>query len=140
MKQVWARAIAVWVVVMAVEFVHGTLRWILLRPRVGDFRSGQIGVFTGSALFLLMVYFCEPWMRLRTAADGLRVGLLWVALALLFEWNFGHYAMGRSWDSIAAEYNVLHGGLLPIGLAIFAMTPWIAWRLRAPSRGTGVTG
>ena len=61
-----------------------------------DFRSGQIGVFTGSALFLQMGYFCEPWMRLRTAADGLRVGLLGVALTLLFEWNFGHYAMGRS--------------------------------------------
>lgn len=27
-----------WLVVMAVEFVHGTLRWIFLRPRVGDFR------------------------------------------------------------------------------------------------------
>ena len=46
----WGRAIAVWLVVMAVEFVHGTLRWLLLRPRVGDFRSGQIGLFTGSVL------------------------------------------------------------------------------------------
>ena len=32
-----------WLVVMAVEFVHGTLRWILLRPRVGDFRSSHRG-------------------------------------------------------------------------------------------------
>jgi len=120
----------VWLLVMAVEFAHGTLRWIFLRPRVGDFRSGQIGVFTGSVLFLLIVYFCEPWMTLRSFADCLRVGLLWVVLTLAFEWNFGRYVMGRSWESIAAEYNLSHGGLMPVGLAIFAMTPWITWRLR----------
>lgn len=140
MTQVWPRAIAVWLLVMAVEFVHGTLRWIFLRPHVGDFRSGQIGVFTGSVLFLLIVYFCEPWMKLRSAAHCLCVGLLWLALTLAFEWNFGHYVMGRPWNSIRAEYNLLHGGLMPVGLAIFAMTPWIAWRLRGAHKRTGETG
>lgn len=119
--------------VLAAEFVHGTWRWIFLRPRLGDFRSGQIGVFTGSVLFVLIVYFCEPWMALRSFAECLRVALLWVVLTLAFEWNFGRYVMGRSWESIAGEYNLFRGGLLPIGLAIFAMTPWIAWRLRGAS-------
>lgn len=32
----WGRAIAVWRLVMAVEFVYGGLRRILLSPRVGD--------------------------------------------------------------------------------------------------------
>ena len=94
----------------------------------------QIGVFTGSALFLLMVYFCEPWMTLRSFADGLRFGLLWVVLTVAFEWNFAHYVVGRSWESLAAEYNLLHGGLMPVGHGIFAMTPWMAWRARQASR------
>lgn len=94
-----------WLVVMAVEFVHGTLRWIFLRPRVGDFRSSQIGVFTGSVLLLLIVYVCEPWMALQGFADCLRVGLLWVGLTLAF----GRYLVGRSWESIAAEYNLSLG-------------------------------
>jgi hypothetical protein len=136
----WARAITVWLLVMVVEFVHGTLRWILLRPHVGDFRSGQIGVFTGSVLFLLVVYFCEPWMKLRSAADCLRVGALWLGMTPAFEWSFGHYVMGRSWESIAAEYNLLRGGLMPIGLVIFAMSPWIAWRLRRSDEGSGGVG
>lgn len=122
-----------WLVVMAVEFVHGTVRWIFLRPRVGNFRSSQIGVFTGSVLLLLIVYVCEPWMALQGFADCLRVGLLWVVLTLAFEWNFGRYVLGRTWESIAAEYNLSHGGLMPVGLAIFAMKPWIAWRLRQAS-------
>jgi hypothetical protein len=132
----WARAIAVWLLVMAVEFVQGALRWIFLRPHVGDFRSGQIGVFTGSVLFLLIVYFCEPLMKLRSAADCFRVGAFWVALTLAFEWSLGHNAMGRSWESIGAEYNLMRGGLMPVGLTIFGMTPWIAWRLRRSDGGS----
>ena len=133
----WGRAFAVWLLVMAIEFVHGTLRWIFLRPHVGEFRSEQIGVFSGSALFLLIVYFCAPWMKLRSGEDGLRVGLLWVGLTLAFELNFGHYVMQRSWESIRAEYNLVHGGLMPIGLAIFGMSPWIAFRLRRSRRENG---
>lgn len=136
----WGRALAVWLLVMAVEFVHGTLRWIFLRPHVGDFRSGQIGVFTGSALFLVIVYFCGPWMRMRSGNDALRIGALWVGLTLAFEWSFGLYAMGRSWESIAGEYNLLHGGLMPIGLAIFGGSPWLAYRLRSGSGRRGMAG
>src|SRR5579859_39031 len=100
----WGRAVAVWLLVMAVEFVHGALRWIFLRPHVGDFRSGQIGVFTGSLLFLIIVYLCVPWMGMRSRGDCFRVGLMWVALTLAFEWSFAHYIAGRWWESIGAEY------------------------------------
>jgi len=101
----------VWLLVLAVELVHGTLRWIFLRPRVGDFRSGQIGVFTGSVLFLVMVYFCERWMTFAKLRGWLA---RWTALGnvtLACEWNFGHYLMGRSWAGTAAEYNLLQGWL-----------------------------
>jgi hypothetical protein len=128
------RAFAVWLLVMAVEFVHGTVRWIFLRPRVGDFRSGQIGVFTGTVLILLVVYLCEPWLRARSHGERLQIGVLWLGLTLAFEFSFGHYVMHRSWESIGAEYDLLHGGLMPIGLLIFALSPWIASRLRGLRR------
>jgi hypothetical protein len=131
----WRRAVAVWLLVMAVEFVHGTLRWFFLRPRVGDFRSGQIGVITGSLLFLLIVYLCEPWMKLQSAGDGLRAGALWLVLTLAFEWSFGRYIAGRSWENMAVEYDLSRGGLMPIGLAVFALSPWIAYRWRNSGGG-----
>jgi hypothetical protein len=89
----WGRALAVWLLVMAVEFVHGTMRSIFLRPRVGEFRSGQIGVFTGSVLFLLVVYLCLPWMGTRNNRDCLLIGVLWLWLRVVFELSFGHYVM-----------------------------------------------
>jgi hypothetical protein len=56
-------ALAVWLVLIAVEFIHGTLRTIFLVPVVGDFRSRQIGVFTGSVLILAVAYVLVPWLH-----------------------------------------------------------------------------
>jgi hypothetical protein len=131
------RAIVVWLLVMAVEFVHGTLRWIFLRPRVGNFRSGQIGVFTGALLILLIVYICDPWLRARDNGERLQAGVLWVGLTLAFEFPFGHYVMHRSWESIGAEYDIIHGGLMPIGLAIFGLSSLLVKKLRDAKPGGG---
>jgi hypothetical protein len=127
---------AVWLLVMAVEFLHGTARYLFLRPYVGDFRSGQIGIFTGTPLILLVVYFCEPWMRFRSNAERWRAGLLWLVLTLAFEFLFGHFLMHRSSESIWSEYNLMRGGLMPIGLLLFVFSPWIAKWLRSQGRET----
>ena len=57
------------------------------------------------------------------------IGLMWVALTLAFEIGLGRL-VGSSWNRIASDYDLLHGGLMPIGLGIMAMSPWIASRLR----------
>ena len=44
------RALAAWLMVVAVEFAHGVLRTLYLIPLVGALRSRQIGVFTGSGI------------------------------------------------------------------------------------------
>ena len=44
----WLRAFLVWLLIIAIESVHGTLRVLFLQPLVGDFRARQIAVFTGS--------------------------------------------------------------------------------------------
>lgn len=43
-----ARAILIWLAIIVAEIAHGIIRGLLLVPLVGDWRSRQIGVFTGS--------------------------------------------------------------------------------------------
>ena len=40
----WLRAIAVWVLLMSAEVVHGVARTLFLAPAVGDFRARQLAV------------------------------------------------------------------------------------------------
>jgi hypothetical protein len=125
------RALAVWLVLIAVEFVHGILRAILLVPVVGDFRERQIGVFIGSALILVVAYLFIGWLRVPDTKSLILVGLLWLALTVAFELGFGHFVFGRSWESLGEDYDVRQGGLLPFGMVVLALSPVIARWMRA---------
>jgi hypothetical protein len=63
-------------------FVHGTLRAIFLVPVVGDFRSRQIGVFTGSVLTMIVAYASVLWLDAATRKSLLLAGLLWRMLTI----------------------------------------------------------
>jgi len=44
-----------------------------------------------------------------TKTDLLLIGALWLILTILFEFVFGHYVMGHSWNRLFADYNILKG-------------------------------
>lgn len=125
------RASAVWLVIVAVESAHGTLREMFLAPLVGDFRARQIAVFTGSLLILGVACLFARWVRAGTTGRHLSVGLLWLFLTLLFEFGLGLFVLGYSWDRVASDYDLSRGGLMPFGLALLTLAPLIAARLRS---------
>jgi len=51
-------------------------------------------------------------------------------LTLSFEILFGCFVVGASWERLAADYNVLEGGLLPLGMTVLLLAPLIAGKLR----------
>ena len=124
------RAFAVWLVLMAAEVVHGILRGLLLVPVVGDFRARQIGVFTGSLLVLGLTYLFIRWIRAGSAARLLGVGLLWLALTVLFEFGLGRLVLGLPWERLWEDYDLSRGGLMPVGLLVMAFSPLLVTLLR----------
>jgi hypothetical protein len=124
------RALIVWLVIVAVESAHGTLRELLLAPLVGDFRARQISVFTGSLLILGVAYIFVRWMRAGSAGKLLAVGVLWLFLTLIFEFGLGLFVLGYSWERVASDYDLSRGGLMPFGLVLLTLAPLIAARLR----------
>ena len=124
------KALAVWLVIIFVESIHGVLRSIFLAPLVGDFLARQISVFIGSLLILTIAYLSIRWIRARTIASLIVVGLVWLVLTLLFELSLGRFMLGLSWERMASDYDIPHGGLLPFGLIFLTLSPLIAARLR----------
>lgn len=124
------RALGVWFILIGVEFVHGTLRAIFLVPLVGDFRSRQIGVLTGSILILAVTYLLVPWLKIAERKPLVQIGALWVVLTVAFEFTLGHYVFGRSWANLASDYDILRGGFLLFGLAVMMFAPVVAVRMR----------
>lgn len=63
------RALVVWLVLIAVERVHGMLRALLLVPQLADFPARHVSVLTGSLLVFGVTFLFVRWIGARTQAD-----------------------------------------------------------------------
>jgi hypothetical protein len=125
------RSLIVWLILIAAEIVHGIARSVLLVPFVGDFRSNQIGVGTGSLIILAIALAFVRWMGASRSSQLLGIGVLWGVLTVAFEIGFGRFVVGASsWDRLLSDYNVVEGGLMPFGMVILVLSPWIAGKVR----------
>lgn len=124
------KALAVWVAIMILEVGNGLLRKVIVESFVDDLAARQIGVAVGSVMILLVAYLTVGWFRARRRRL-LVVGLIWATLTLAFEIVLGRAVMGLSWDRIRSDYDLLRGGLMPLGLLIMALAPLAgAWLRR----------
>jgi hypothetical protein len=124
------RGVAVWFVLIGAEVIHGLARSMWLVPVVGDLPSRQIGVFTGSMMNLIVTALFVRWIRPARVADALLIGVTWLLLTVTFEIVLGRAVMQGSWQRIGSDYDLIHGGLLPIGLLILALAPLITAKVR----------
>jgi hypothetical protein len=124
------RSLAIWLLLIAAEVLHGIARAIFLVPHVGEFRSNQLGVFTGSLIILVIALLFVRWLGATRSSQLLGIGVLWLVLTLAFEFLFGHFVIGASWERLLADYNVPEGGLLPFGMVVLTLSPWIAGKVR----------
>jgi hypothetical protein len=125
----WARALAVWLLIMAAESAQGALRQLYLAPALGDMRARQIGVFTGIAIIAAITWLLIGWVRPQGARSLLGIGALWVLSTVVFELSLGRQ-FGFTWSRILADYDPRAGGLMMIGLLAMLCLPWAMARLR----------
>lgn len=123
------RAFAAWLVIVATESVHGTLRQLFLAPLTGDLHARQLSVFTGSALVFVIALLLVRWIGATRRQTLLWIGVLWLVLTLAFEVSLGRL-LGMDWQRILADYDVTRGGLMPIGMGVLLFAPLAAARLR----------
>jgi hypothetical protein len=136
------RAAIAWVLMIPVAILNGGLREALFVPAVGELRAHQLSVLTGSIAFFAVIYlmihrdaprYTDRWL--------LGLGAVWVAATIVFEFGFGHWAMGNSWSHLLADYNVFAGRLWTVVLAVIGIAPLavkrIATRRRDSRRGSG---
>jgi hypothetical protein len=124
------RSLIIWLFIVFAEIIHGMIRGIFLVPAVGDLRSRQIGVFTGSIIIFFIAVMSIRWIGATKLSQLLMIGILWLFLMLGFEVAFGRFVMGLPLARIAADYNLAEGGLLPIGMVVLTAAPLIAAKIR----------
>ena len=123
-----ARGLLVFLLIMAVETVHGVLRGLFLAPRVGEEMAGRIGWPVALVLVLLIAWATIRWIGLRRTRELIALGAAWAVLTVAFEVMIG-MLRGMGMPEIMAELNPLTG-TIPYSAAVMLIAPWAAARLR----------
>ena len=95
-----------------------------------DLMTFGAGVLCFIVIILAVALVFVRWIGAARPAQLLMVGLIWLCLTLVFEVLFGRFVIGASWERLAADYNVLEGGLLPFGMLVLLLSPLLAAKVR----------
>lgn len=124
------KSVLVWLVFILAESLNGTARIFWLMPLLGDRLAHQVSFAIGSLLILAIATLFIRWLKAEKFTQLLSIGLAWLLLTVLFEIGLGRFVLAYSWEQIAADYNLLQGGLMPIGLVLLVLSPFIATKIR----------
>jgi len=122
-----------WLPMVVIGVLNGVLRQATYAKAMSDLAAHQVSVVT--AVIFLGIYMWGVARILPFASGGqaLVVGVVWLALTVLFEFGFGHFVMGNPYSVLLADYNIFNGHFWPVVLLWIAIAPSIFYVLRRSS-------
>jgi hypothetical protein len=119
---VTVKAVFVWLAIIVMESMQGVVRRIVAGD---DLRARQVGTAIGAAIVLAIAFLTIRQIDPRGAREALAIGALWVVLTVSFDLGLG-WLTGASVARLVSDFDLVHGGLLPVGLAVMLVAPLIA--------------
>lgn len=129
-----ARAVAVWLGLALLASLNGAFRESVLVPRMSETAARAISTVMLSVVILMAALAAIGWISPAPHRDAWRIGVLWVALTLAFEFLAGHYLFRIPWRELTRDYNILQGRIWVLVLIVTAVAPAVAaaFRERTP--------
>lgn len=119
------RAALVWFALLAVAVTSGTVRSLILEPILGEHSAHMIGTLVVVCIFIALIGGTVRWIDPVLSVRNLfGIGLAWTVATVAFEFLFGHYTAGHSWDALLDDYNIARGRLwILVPATLFASPP-----------------
>jgi len=122
-------SIGLWVVFVVLAIINGTIRNSVYGPKVGEHKGHVISSVVAVCYTLGVTYFfVNAIKQSATLVDLFLIGVFWVTITMVFEFGFGHYVIGHSWERLLGDYNLLKGRLWSLVLLTTFVAP-IFWGL-----------
>jgi hypothetical protein len=118
-----------WFGLLILAIINGTIRDYTYLKSLGEYRAHQLSTIT---LLILMSIYCliifSNW-RLTSSNEAITVGIIWLLLTLAFEFLFGHFVGGHSWEKLIAQYNIFSGNLWVLIVIWTALLPLVCYKI-----------
>ncbi len=112
-----------------IGIINGTIREFTYRKHLSELRAHQLSSITGILLFSLYIGVLIYFWGFESLKQALIVGLIWLALTIMFEFLFGHYVAGHPWNKLLSDYNIFAGRLWVIVLIWLVIAPLLFYRV-----------
>ena len=108
--KIFLYALGIWFIFGIIAILNGTFRNSFITPKVGEHAGHVISTIIFICVILAVTYLFISNLKINyTRTDLLLIGAFWLILTILFEFAFGHYVTGTSWNRLFADYNILKG-------------------------------
>lgn len=126
----WKYIIA-WFPMIVIAIANGLFREKFLANRFNELQAHQTSTASMIVLFGLYVYFLFKFWSPISSNQTLIIGLIWLCLTVIFEFLFGYYVAGHSWERLLQDYNIMKGRVWVLVLIWITIAPYIIYRMRS---------
>ena len=123
------KSILIWLLMIPLAILNGGFREVFLTPRLGESYAQPI-----SGIILLILIFLGSFIFIPRIGKGSPkiywiIGILWVALTIVFETILG-LAMGDTFEELFKAYDVTTG-ILWLSVVLFTgVAPWLVAKIK----------
>lgn len=112
-----------WIPGIPIAIANGILRNSFYTRFLNELHAHQLSAVSFAVFFGIYVWFVLKWLKLSSSRDAFRLGFIWLALTIVFEFIFGHFVMGNPWPVLFHDYNVLAGRVWVLVLVWITISP-----------------
>ncbi len=122
-------SLGIWFILAVSAIAVATFRVVVLLPPFGEQIAHQLGTVLYLIIQFLIIYLFIKKMKIKEVKTLLGIGIFWVVTTVIFEFVFGHYVIGNSWQKLFADYNLLKGRLWVLVLINNIAAPLISEKM-----------
>lgn len=121
--------ILLWFPMIIIAILNGALRQGIYVNFLDNLEAHQLSVVSGILFFAIYIWIITRKWKIKSSKESIQIGLIWLLMTIVFEFLFGHFVMGHSWEKLFYDYNILEGRLWMIVLIWITISPFIFYRM-----------
>lgn len=126
-----SRYLFAWTGLVIIAVLNGTLRVTAFSPHMSDLLAHQLSTVAGIMFFSIYLWFLSRFWPIPSAGQAAIIGCMWLIMTIAFEFLFGHYIVGHSWNKLLADYNIFEGRLWVLILIWTLVAPYVFYKWKS---------
>lgn len=117
-----------WFPMLGLAIINGVIREKMYGRHMSERSAHQLSSLSAIALFTLYTMALHAIVPLTSEGQAIRVGVLWLALTMIFEFLMVCCIQKKPFSAALDDYDVGAGRMWPFVLLAVAVLPWLVHR------------